>query len=78
MKVDVKKIRVAAKLNQVEFGLICGVHYQTVSRWERGDIEPTEYQKFIIGKISKKLISFKNARAFLITHGPTQFLDVLM
>ena len=40
----IKKLRAQLGLNQVEFAQLAGVHPITVSKWERGEAEPSAYQ----------------------------------
>lgn len=40
-----KEARFFAKKNQMELWLETGIHYSTISRIERGYIQPTEEQK---------------------------------
>ena len=45
------------RLTQIEFASLFGVHYMTVSKWERGDLSPSNYQKSLMRyylKASKK------------------------
>lgn len=37
-------IRKALGLSQVEFGQLFGVHFMTISKWERGLAQPSPYQ----------------------------------
>jgi putative transcriptional regulator len=41
---DIRKLREQLALNQVEFAQLSGVHPITVSKWERGEAEPSAYQ----------------------------------
>jgi len=41
---DIRKLREQLSLNQVEFANLTGVHPITVSKWERGESDPTQYQ----------------------------------
>lgn len=41
---EIRKVRGRLGLNQVEFAQLSGVHPITVSKWERGEAQPTAYQ----------------------------------
>lgn len=41
---DIKKLRERLGLNQEKLGQLLDVHAMTVSKWERGVLEPTPYQ----------------------------------
>jgi DNA-binding transcriptional regulator YiaG len=42
---EIAELRKAMGLSQVEFGRLFGVHFMTVSKWERGkDLTPNAYQ----------------------------------
>ncbi len=42
---EIAQLRKAMGLSQVEFGRLFGVHFMTVSKWERGkDLTPNTYQ----------------------------------
>lgn len=43
-KDDIYVIRNSLGLTQEKFGQLLGVHPMTVSKWERGELEPTAYQ----------------------------------
>lgn len=50
---DIKKIREALGLSQQRFGQLLGVHWVTVSRWERGELRPSAYQEQLISTFRK-------------------------
>jgi putative transcriptional regulator len=41
---DITKLRHSLDLSQVEFGQLFGAHAMTVSKWERGLLQPSAYQ----------------------------------
>lgn len=41
---EVARIRYSLKATQVELAQLLGVHPMTVSKWERGELEPSGYQ----------------------------------
>ncbi len=41
---EIAYLRRALGLSQVEFARLFGVHFMTVSKWERGIVSPTAYQ----------------------------------
>lgn len=45
---DLVAVRERLSLSQRELAIYCGVHMQSVSRWERGVAEPTEMQRHLI------------------------------
>lgn len=44
----VREIRRALRLSQVELGMILGVHFVTVSKWERDKLSPSSYQTALL------------------------------
>jgi len=47
---DIQSIRVALRLNQLQFAQLLGVHPITVSKWERGLAVPTDYQQAFLSQ----------------------------
>jgi molybdopterin-binding protein len=45
---SIKSLRVRLDLSQKQLGELLGVHVMTVSKWERGVLEPNEHQKRIL------------------------------
>jgi molybdopterin-binding protein len=45
---SLKPLRVRLNLSQKQLGELLGVHVMTVSKWERGVLEPNEHQKRIL------------------------------
>src|SRR4051794_15533499 len=45
---SLKNLRVRLNLSQKELGELLGVHVMTVSKWERGVLEPNDHQKRIL------------------------------
>ncbi|UUZ62223.1 helix-turn-helix domain-containing protein [Polaromonas sp. P1-6] len=41
---EITSLRRSLGLSQIEFGQLFGVHFMTVSKWERGLLKPTAYQ----------------------------------
>jgi putative transcriptional regulator len=52
-KDEICDIRNALGLTQEKFGQLLGVHPMTVSKWERGELEPTAYQLGFLEKFEK-------------------------
>ena len=50
---QVKSIRTNLGLKQKEFGQLFGVHHITVSKWERGVLEPNTYQQTLMDECKK-------------------------
>jgi molybdopterin-binding protein len=44
----VRSLRQRLGLSQVDFGRLLGVHTMTVSKWERGLLEPNEHQRGVL------------------------------
>ena len=45
---EIKEIRNLLGMNQDRFGIILGVSYVTIFRWERGVVEPSLYRMLLI------------------------------
>jgi transcriptional regulator with XRE-family HTH domain len=58
-------VRKQLRLSQAEFGQLIGAHAQTVSKWERGVLEPSAYQLALIERFKMA------ARASDVTAGST-------
>lgn len=50
---DVSKLRSKLGLSQAQFGNLFGVHPMTVSKWERGILNPTDYQLALMMEFEK-------------------------
>ena len=80
---QIKKIRKSLKLTQAEFAQLFGVHAMTISKWERGCLEPSPYQFALIRefKLAIKaglpdlMLSFSER---LVIHGPVNTLHFLL
>jgi transcriptional regulator with XRE-family HTH domain len=46
-------LRKALGLSQVQFAQLFGVHFMTVSKWERGVIPPSPYQLALMNQFSQ-------------------------
>ncbi len=60
------------RLTQPEFGQLCGVHWMTVSKWERGQLEPNAYQTALLNEFctaSKKRQIDDSVKKLLIGMG---------
>ena len=49
----VQNIRKRLNLTQAQFGQLFGIHPMTVSKWERGELSPSNYQKALMMEFSK-------------------------
>lgn len=49
---DIRELRQRLGLTQSDLALLTGAHWVTVSRWERGKLEPTAFQAGLLGKFS--------------------------
>jgi putative transcriptional regulator len=43
-KEEIAQLRRDLQLSQIAFAQLFGVHFMTVSKWERGESEPSSYQ----------------------------------
>ncbi len=50
---DVASLRKRLNLSQAQFGNLFGVHSMTVSKWERGILQPTDYQRALMMDFEK-------------------------
>lgn len=50
---EIRDIRKGLNLTQEQFAQLLGVHGLTVSKWERGLLEPTPYQESLIASFKK-------------------------
>jgi putative transcriptional regulator len=46
-------LRTALGLSQVQFAQLFGVHFMTVSKWERGVVVPSPYQVALMEQFAK-------------------------
>jgi len=51
--IDIPMLRKRLGLSQVEFGQLLGVHFMTVSKWERGLAPPTPYQLALMERFAR-------------------------
>jgi len=49
---EIAAVRGRLGLSQVQFAQLMGVHPLTVSRWERGLLEPTPHQRAFLGSFN--------------------------
>ena len=47
---DILAVRKSLGLNQTEFGQLLNAHFVTVSRWEKGTLEPNAYQEAMLNE----------------------------
>jgi len=50
---SIQQLRQKLNLNQVQFAQLLGVHPITVSKWERGEADPTPYQTVLMQHFKK-------------------------
>ena len=50
---NISKLRERLKLSQAQFGNLFGVHPMTVSKWERGVLQPNSYQLALINEFGR-------------------------
>ena len=46
-------LRTALGLSQVQFAQLFGVHFMTISKWERGVVAPSPYQTALMGQFAQ-------------------------
>jgi transcriptional regulator with XRE-family HTH domain len=69
---DIRAIREALGLNQLQFAQLLGVHPMTVSKWEREEASPTDYQAAFLSQFqaaAKNKIDTDNLKNLLIVAG---------
>lgn len=69
---EIKKLRNSLGLNQAKFGELFGAHPMTVSKWERSELTPSDYQQSLMMEFSKTANDEKvkeNLKTILITAG---------
>lgn len=49
----IHKIRRNLNLTQAQFGQLFGIHPMTVSKWERGELVPNDYQASLMTEFDK-------------------------
>jgi putative transcriptional regulator len=49
---QILQLRTALGLSQVQFAQLFGVHFMTVSRWERGVLLPSAYQLALLDQFA--------------------------
>ncbi len=67
---NIKRLRIAQGLNQVEFGKIIGVTKQCVSNWENDNVLPS------IDMLAKIAITFSVSTDYLLGLTETRTIDV--
>jgi DNA-binding transcriptional regulator YiaG len=59
---QILQLRAAMGLSQVQFAQLFGVHFMTVSKWERGALPPSTYQIALMNQFAQT-VSAKQAEA---------------
>lgn len=78
---DIQKLRKQLGLNQVEFAQLSGVHPITVSKWERGEANPTSYQSALFDQFreaARKKVVRETLKNILIGAGVAIALALLL
>lgn len=79
---EVTKIRTDLGLTQVQFGQLLGVHPLTVSKWERGLLDPAPHQQALINSFQRAKAAQaavgKEAQTLLATAGVALALFILL
>lgn len=72
---EVSNLRERLELSQSQFGQLFGVHPMTVSKWERGSLQPSLFQQALMREYaqaaSKDEGSTKNVGSILVEQGTT-------
>lgn len=58
---NIPRLRKLLHMSQAEFARYIGVHPMTVSRWERGETEPSKPTLLLIGVIELDLCGFRDS-----------------
>ena len=78
---DIKAIRKRLNLSQIQLASILGVHWVTVSKWERGAIAPDAYRQALLSRFdsaSQKPESGSNLVNVLMGAGVAAALFMLL
>lgn len=75
---DVKKLREALGLSQSEFAALVGTHAMTVSKWERGKLEPSEHHQRLLGAFARAAERGVRFDAKEAGKDPVRFLSLLL
>lgn len=78
---SVAQIRSKLNLTQAQFGQLLGAHPMTVSKWERGELAPSDYQTALIQQFSaaaKEKEVQENLKTILIGAGLIAALLLLL
>ena len=59
---EILHLRTDLGLSQIQFGQLFGVHFMTVSKWERGVLSPNTYQLALMDQF-RKTANAKKAEA---------------
>jgi putative transcriptional regulator len=50
---QIASLRASLALSQIQFAQLFGVHFMTVSKWERGLVAPSPYQSALMDQFTK-------------------------
>lgn len=78
---NIAELRGRLGVTQPEFGQLFGVHWMTVSKWERGGLQPNAYQTAMMNefwKATKKRKMNDDVKALLIGMGIAAALFFLL
>ena len=50
---QIAKLRADLGLSQMQFAQLFGTHFMTISKWERGALEPNDYQQALLDQFRK-------------------------
>lgn len=76
--VDVKKLRSALALSQAELAALLGAHTMTVSKWERGKLQPSEHHRRLLGAFARAAERGGRFDAKEAGRDPVRFLSQLL
>ena len=78
---SILQVRNKLNLTQAQFGQLLGSHPMTVSKWERGELMPSDYQTALIQQFfaaAKEKEVQENLKALLIGAGVVAALFLLL
>jgi len=72
---EITTLREQLELSQTQFGQLFGIHPMTVSKWERGSLQPSLFQQALMREyseaVSKDQSATKAVGAILVQQGTT-------
>lgn len=75
---DIKKLRGSLGLSQSDLAALLGTHTMTVSKWERGVLEPSEHHRRLLGAFAHAADRGTRFDGEEIGRDPARFLSQLL